>query len=192
MNKIFKIIVSLITGHKSMAMVRRYAHLKQAVNPALIGHIGRKSMNKFLVIISFVLLIFSNSPSFALEETPFNGKLICKSQAGLAVYDDLKTQDMGFEPSLTLTIDKNLELLGLNPIGDDPFKLAYSIIEKHFHKYLYYGKLGWGPVGEVNILMQEYEDETLIGLIITKGLITDSGDRRLKMRNTFWECRTTH
>jgi len=30
--------VSLITGHKSMAMVRRYAHLKQAVNPALIGH----------------------------------------------------------------------------------------------------------------------------------------------------------
>ena len=30
--------VSLITGHKSMAMVRRYAHLKQAVNPDLIGH----------------------------------------------------------------------------------------------------------------------------------------------------------
>ena len=30
--------VSLITGHKSMTMVRRYAHLKQAVNPALTGH----------------------------------------------------------------------------------------------------------------------------------------------------------
>jgi len=30
--------VSLITGHKSMSMVRRYAHLKQAVNPALTGH----------------------------------------------------------------------------------------------------------------------------------------------------------
>tara|TARA_B100000809_G_C14903430_1_gene447095 strand:+ start:628 stop:795 length:168 start_codon:yes stop_codon:yes gene_type:complete len=30
--------VPIITVHKSMAMVRRYAHLKQAVNPALIGH----------------------------------------------------------------------------------------------------------------------------------------------------------
>ena len=30
--------VSLITGHKNMAMVRRYAHLKPAIKPSLIGH----------------------------------------------------------------------------------------------------------------------------------------------------------
>jgi Site-specific recombinase XerC len=30
--------VSLITGHKNMAMVRRYAHLKPPEKPSLIGH----------------------------------------------------------------------------------------------------------------------------------------------------------
>ena len=137
-----------------------------------------------ILIISF---LFANN-IYALEDTHFTGKLKCKGQPGMAIYDDLKTQHIGSNKTLIITIDKNLELQGLNSIGEGPFKLAYSIIDKYFHKYVFYGELGWGPGGEINILMQEYEDETLIGLIMTKGEITNSDDRRLKMRNTFWRC----